>query len=122
MLNVLRNDQPTPNYVSRKSAYGVTAFSPAQLRLIHVLYAEGKVPHRRTQELSRGWHIVRRGLFGYLVNYVKGAAYVIGERKQSRHEEMVGWKKPSQQINDRRDKINAIIDAAVKKAIRKLGL
>jgi predicted dinucleotide-utilizing enzyme len=56
------------------------------------------------------------------VNYLSGAVYVYGERKQSRHEAMVGWKKPSQQIKERMTKINAIIDGAAKKAIRKLGL
>lgn len=122
MLNVMRSDQPSPTFVSRKEAYGKSYFSESQRRFLGWLYSEGKVPYHRTQEFSRAWHIVKRGLFGYIVNNAPGAVYVVGERKQSRHEAMVGWKKASQQIADRRDKINAIIDAAAKKAIRKLGL
>lgn len=124
MLNVMRSDQPSPNYVTRKAAYGQPFQSDKQRRWFFWALNSGaiNVPYHRTQELSKGWHIVNRGLLGYLVNYTKGASYVVGERNQSRHEAMVGWKKASQQISERLDKINKIIDAAAKKAIRKLGL
>lgn len=122
MLNVLRSDQPSPNFVTRKSAYGVSYFSERQRRFLGWLYSQGLVPYHRTQALSKAWHIIERGLMGYLQNDAEGAEYVIGEEKQSRHEKMVGWKKPSQQIRERADKINKIIDAAAKKAIKKLRL
>jgi hypothetical protein len=124
MLNVLKSDQPTPNYVTRKAAYGQTFQSDKQRRWFFAALGDGRisVPYHRTQALSRGWHKVRSGLFGYIVNNMPGISFVMGERNQSRHEEMVGWKKVSQQIEDRKDKINKIIDAAAKKALRKLGL
>ncbi len=134
LLNVMKTDQPSPNYVSRASAYPgdkitlksgreVVGFqSLRQYYYVLYLYATGKIPYRRTQELSRGWHIVNRGLLGYLVNYTKGASYVVGERNQANQPRMVGWKKASQQIEDRMAKINKIIDGAAKKAIKKLGL
>ena len=123
MLNVLRM-YPPKNYITRKQAYGQTFQSDKQRRWFFWALNSGtiEIPYRRTQTLSKGWHKVRNGLFGYLVNYTPYAVYVLGERKQSRHEELVGWKKVSQEISDRAEKINKIIDEAAKKAIRKLGL
>ena len=136
LLNALRINPPK-NFVTRASAYpNVYATSPTgkkirgffswkQFRLVAAKYNEGQVPYKRTQELSRGWHIApggKKGLFGKLVNYVEGVVYVMGERKQSRHEAMVGWKKPSQIVAERMEKINMLLDAAAKKGIRKVGL
>jgi hypothetical protein len=124
MLNVLKSDQPPPKLVTRKAAYGVSAFSEKQRRYLGYLYSTGQVPYHRTQAMSRGWHLVKgqRGLFGYIVNYTPGISYVIGERNQSRHEALVGWKKVSQQLKDRAEKISRIIDEAAKKALKKLKL
>lgn len=123
-LNVMRSDQPTPNFISRKAAYGETFSSDRQRKWFFANLNDGSisVPYRRTQKLSQGWHIVKRGLFGYVVNNVPGAVYVIGSRKQSRHEAMVGWKTVQQQIRDRTQKIKDIIDGSAKRAIKKLGL
>jgi len=124
MLNVLKSDQPPKNYISRKQAYGQSFQSDKQRRWFFANLKEGNinVPYRRTQALSKGWHKVRSGLFGYIVNNTPGAVFVLGERKQSRHEALVGWKKVSQQVSDRAEKIGQIIDAAARKAIRKLHL
>lgn len=128
LLNVLRSDQPSPNYVTRKAAYGVTFFDKhgddRQRRWFFAALADGRinVPYRRTQGLSKGWKIIDRGVSGYIVNDSPGAKYVVGDGTQSRHEKMVGWKTISQQVKDRLDKINKIVDAAAKKAIKKLGL
>lgn len=122
LLNVMRSDQPPPNYVTRKAAYGQTFQSDKQRRWFFATHEMPYQKYRRTQALSKGWHIVDRGLTGYLVNYTKGASYVVGERNQSRHEALVGWKKASQQIADRIDKINKIMKSAADKTIRKLGL
>lgn len=124
LLNVMRTDQPSPNYVSRKAAYGQSFQSEKQRRWFFWALDTGaiEVPYHRTQALSKGWHIVNRGVLGYLVNYRKGASYVVGERNQANQPRVVGWKKASQQIEERLAKINKIIDAAAKKAIKKLGL
>ena len=123
MLNVLRM-YPPKNYVSRASAYGKSFQSDKQRRWFFWALNSGliNVPYRRTQTLSSGWHKVRSGIMGYIVNYTPYAVFVMGERKQSRHEQMVGWKKPSELIDERIEKIKKIIDEAAKKAIRKLRL
>ena len=123
MLNVLKA-YPPKNYVTRKAAYGQSFQSDKQRRWFFWALNSGtiQVPYHRSQTLSKGWHKVRKGLFGYLVNYTPYAVYVLGERKQSRHEELVGWQKVSAIIEERMDKINSIINASAKKAIRKLGL
>jgi hypothetical protein len=133
LLNVLRM-YPPKNSVSRAAAYpDMFATTPTgkkipgykswrQFKYVMWLVNSGKVPYGRTQALSRGWHKVRSGIMGYLVNYTPYGVFVMGERKQSRHEQMVGWKKPSEIIKERLAKINQIIDEAAKKAIRKLGL
>jgi hypothetical protein len=125
MVNVLRSDQPSPTYVSRTEAYGQPFSSDRQRRWFFASLNDGsiQVPYHRTQEMSRGWHIVEpKGLAGYIVNYTPGITFVMGERNQARQPMLVGWKKVSQQISDRMEKINKIIDAAAKKAISKLGL
>jgi len=124
MLNVMRSDQPSPNYVSRTQAYGQPFSSDKQRRWFFWALNSGaiSVPYHRTQALSKGWHIVNRGLLGYLVNYTPGASYVVGERNQANQPRLVGWKKASQQIQERISKINKVLEGAAKKAIKKLGL
>ena len=124
MLNVMQSDQPPPNYVSRTQAYGQPFSSDKQRRWFFWALNSGQisVPYHRTQELSKGWHIVNRGLLGYLVNRTPGASYVLGERNQANQPRLVGWKKASQQIQERISKINKVLEGAAKKAIKKLGL
>ena len=132
MLNVMKTDQPPEVYVSRKSAYGKSWFSPAQRRWYWAAVGRGELPapsengppahKKRTGEMSRGWHKVRSGLFGYIENRVKGAAYVYGDTSQANQPALVGWKRIIQQVMDREAKIDQIINAAAKKAIRKLRL
>ena len=126
MLNVMKSDQPPEVYVSRVEAYGQSFFSDKQRKWYWAAVGRGEltpgVHKRRTGEMSRGWHKVRTGLTGYIENRVKGAAYVYGDTRQANQPALVGWKKVTQQIMDRLDKINKIIDGAAKKAIKKLGL
>jgi hypothetical protein len=126
MLNVMQSDQPPEVYVSRVEAYGQSFFSDKQRKWYWAQVGAGNltpgVHKRRTGEMSRGWHKVRTGLTGYIENRVKGAAYVYGDTSQANQPALVGWKKVTQQIMDRLDKINKIIDGAAKKAIKKLGL
>ena len=126
MLNVMKYDQPPEVYVSRKEAYGQSFSSDAQRAWYWAAVGRGEltpgVHKNRTQKMSKGWHKVRTGLTGYIENRVKGAAYVYGDRSQANQPALVGWKKVTQQIMDRLDKINKIIDGEAKKAIKRLGL
>jgi hypothetical protein len=123
MLDVLKT-YPPKNYVTRKAAYGQSFQSDKQRRWFFWALNSGaiNVPYSRTQGLRNSWHKVRSGITGYIVNNAHGAVYVMGERKQSRHEAMVGWKKPSEIIKEHMAKINKLVDAATRKALRKLGL
>ena len=126
MLDVMQNDQPPEVYVSRKEAYGQSFFSDKQRAWYWAAVGRGEltpgVHKRRTGEMRKGWHKVRTGLTGYIENRVKGAAYVYGDTSQANQPALVGWKKVTQQIMDRLDKINKIIDGEAKKAIKRLGL
>ena len=126
MLDVMMNDQPPEVYVSRKEAYGKSFFSDAQRRWYWAAVGRGElIPgehKKRTGAMRKGWHKVRSGLFGYIENRVKGAAYVYGSTSQANQPALVGWKRIIQQVMDRQDRINRIIDGEAKKAIKKLGL
>ena len=134
MLDVMKNDQPPEVYVSRKAAYGKSWFGEVdpilgttrQQRWYWAAVGRGElepgVHKKRTGQMRAGWHKVRSGIFGYIENRVKGAAYVYGDTSQANQPALVGWKRVIQQIMDREAKINKIIDAAAKKAIKKLGL
>lgn len=76
-------------YVSRKSAYGRTWFSPAQRRWF---FANGaKVGNYRTGRLMAGWTIQGSSTRVYLVNRVPYAGFVIGDG-QARQPAKVGWR------------------------------
>ena len=122
MVNVLKTDQPTPKYVTRKEAYGQSFSSDKQRRWWFATHEMPYGGYNRTQEMSRGWHKVRTGITGHIVNYMKGVAYVVGDKSQANLNRLVGWKTIGQQISDRAVKIGQIIDGSAKKAIRKLGL
>ena len=123
MVNVLRM-YPPKNYVTRKQAYGKTFQSDRQRRWFFANLREGNitVPYKRTQGLAKGWHKVRSGITGYIANWQPYAVYVMGDRKQSRHEALVGWKRISDIIKERMDKMSKIVDAAAKKVLKKLKL
>lgn len=121
LINVLRQNAPY-RYVSRQQAYGKTFFSDKQRRFIMAALRDGRItiPHKRTQELSHGWKQVGRGETSFIANETPGAEYVVGEQ-QSRHEQMVGWKQVTQEIEDRESEITRRAEAAAQNAIRRMG-
>jgi hypothetical protein len=119
LLNVLRG-YPPYQYVSRKSAYGVTFFTAKQRGWFFANLREGNldIPYKRSQTLSRGWDIIGSGEKSILVNDTPYAHHVYGD-PQSRHPAAIGWKRLPDILKERQERIRAIIKAAVKKAMRK---
>lgn len=123
-LNVFRDSQPPPNYVTRKAAYGVTFFTPRQRRWFFAALRDGTidVPYRRTGGLRKSWRQVGSGARSFIVNDSPGAPFVVGDDTQSRHEKLVGWFRTNELMEQRIERAMKIADAATKKAIKKLGL
>ncbi len=123
-LNVFRDSQPPPNYVTRKAAYGVTFFTPRQRRWFFAALRDGTidVPYRRTGGLRKSWRQVGSGARSFIVNDSPGAPFVVGDDTQSRHEKLVGWFRTNELMEQRIERAMKIADGATKKAIKKLGL
>lgn len=123
-INVFKAEQPPQNYVTRKAAYGVTFFTARQRRWFFAALREGliDVPYKRTQALRNAWRQVGEGARSFIANDRPGAPFVVGDETQSRHEKLVGWFRAGELMEKRLPRALKIADAAVKKAIRKLGL
>lgn len=96
LIDILKTEQPTPRYVTRKAAYeGVTFFTDKQRRWFFAALDRGEiqVPYHRTQEMRNAWKQIGKGKQSIVANEAEGVEFVIGDEHQSRHEAMVGWKK-----------------------------
>ena len=115
--------QPPPNYVTRKAAYGVTFFTERQRRWFFAALRNGEinVPYKRTQGIRNAWRIEGRGRLGFVANDAPGVGWGMGEN-QARQPAMVGWKKANAIIKERTAEIVRRFDAGVKKALRRIGL
>lgn len=92
--------EPPRNFVPRKRAYGRTAFSQRQLRLIHALWAKGEVPYRRTGETANAWQITGSGTNLRLTNRKRHAKYLYSDSQRARQPMMVGWRSVSEMYSD----------------------
>lgn len=122
VLNTMQTSQPSPRYITRRAAYGQTFFSDRQRKWFFANLNDGSinVPYNRTQGLRRAWRIQGSGQNASVINDAEGNEYVIGD-KQSRHEALVGWRKPEDIIKEREDRIQRIIEGSVQKALKKFG-
>jgi hypothetical protein len=131
-IDVYQSEQPSPNYVSRASAYpNLWAKTPTGRMIqgyksweqFQAVMAKTKgQPYKRTQALRRGWRQVGRGARSFIANDTPGSPFVVDDEGQSRHEKLVGWYRATDLANKRIDKALRRADGAVKKAIMKLGL
>jgi hypothetical protein len=123
-VNILKA-YPSQKTVTRKAAYGVSFFTDKQRRRFFANLNEGNIdsPYRRTQGLRNAWKVEGEGARSFIVNDAPGAMFVVGdETQQSRHEKLVGWKSALDTLNSHMRSLLAKANAAVKKAIRKVGL
>ena len=122
ILDTMQSSQPSPRYVTRRAAYGVTFFSDRQRRWFFANLNDGSidVPYRRTQGLRKNWRIKGSGQNAAVINDTPGIEFVMGDQ-QSRHEALVGWRKPEDIIREREERIQRIIEGSVTKAIKRLG-
>ena len=123
LLNVVRTYPPRAS-VSRAQAYGQTFQSDKQRRWFFAALNSGEisVPYRRTQDLSRSWHILGQGKKSILVNESPYAHFVQQKETQANMMRLIGWKAVEDIVQERMAKILEKFDAGVKKAIHKLGL
>lgn len=123
LINVLKL-YPPYRYVSRRSAYGFPFFTDKQRRWFFWALGTGelKIGNTRTQTLAKGWKKIGSGANVIVANETPYAAFVMGEGEQSRHEAKVGWKTLDTVVSERASRIIEIADAAIKKALKKLGL
>ena len=139
-LEVLRK-YPKRKYVTRKQAYGKTWFNKhgdnRQRKWFMWAVSTDQIPgwrmtkdgpvgqYKRSGKLGEAWKSSRQGDEVHYTNQAPGAVWVMGE-KQSRHEEMVGWKKASAimagALTFRSSKFRTAVQKAYQRAIRKLKL
>jgi hypothetical protein len=125
MKNVMQSSQPSPNYITRTQAYGQPFQSDRQRRWFYAALADGtlNVPYSRTQEMRNSWQVIGAGgQNAMLVNDAPGAAYVMGDNTQANQPRLVGWKTVKQVVSDHMSGVMRVADAAVKRAIKILGL
>ena len=116
---------PPYKYISRKRAYGRTFQSAKQRRYFFWALQQGiiKIGNHRTQRLRNGWVQVGTGQDSIIANEVPYAAYVMGDMTQQANlPYFVGWKQFDMVPVHHKEKIDKVLFAATKKAIRKLGL
>ena len=124
-LRTTMQKYPSPRYVSRKQAYGVTFFSDKQRRYFFAALKSGaiSVPYTRTRELMQSWKIEPWGKWDYIVvNGSMHAVYTQDDDNRSRMAKMIGWKTVSEIVERYSDKIGRIMAETVRNAIRKIGL
>ncbi len=125
-LGVLR-EEPAQKYVTRQAAYGKTFQSDRMRSWFFAALSSGQisVPYHRTGALSHSWNAKISANEVIFSNAVPGASFVVGVQ-QSRHEQMVGWKKVTDQLagplSFLSSKFRAVVMDAYQKAIHKLQL
>lgn len=93
----LRHNEPY-KYVTRKSAYGVTFFTPKQQRWFFWALREGKIDPGsgvRTGKTSAAWKAApsANGYQMKITNDTPGAYYTRDDKGQARQPAKVGWRK-----------------------------
>ena len=123
LINLFKQ-YPPEKRVSRKAAYGVSFFSDKQRRFFFAALKSGEisVPYKRTQGFRKGWKQVGKGKDSLIVNETEYGKFLMGDGEQSRHALMIGWNSMQKTIDDHKEKMLEKADAAIKKAIKKVGL
>lgn len=123
LINLFKQ-YPPEKRVSRKAAYGVSFFSDKQRRFFFAALKSGEisVPYKRTQGFRKGWKQVGKGKDSLIVNETEYGKFLMGDGEQSRHALMIGWNSMQKTIDDHKEKMLEKAYAAIKKAIKKVGL
>jgi hypothetical protein len=112
-------------YVTRRSAYGTTFVSDRQRRFVMAMIRSGVfLPGypRRTGNTQRAWVILHQGVRSRIMNPTAGAFYTVGDPGQSRHEEMVGWRRFGLIIASNEHGMIQAADREAQRIIREKGL
>jgi len=123
LVNVLKA-YPPYKHVPFKKAYGKW-FSEKQRRYVMARITEGTITPgmpNRSQRFSRNWKVVGYGKTSIIANEIPYGPYLVGDTSQARMPKKIGWSKLKDTIKNRMSKIIKIADAAVKKALHKVGL
>lgn len=113
------------NYVTRQAAYGRTFFSDRQRRKVMAMIRSGEITPgypRRTGRMQRGWAIAYSGVTSRIINVENYATYVVGDPGQSRHEEMVGWRRVGLIIATNERGMIQSVDRVIQEYINTKGL
>ena len=122
LIDIMQSSQPPPKYISRRQAYGETFVSDRQRKWFFWALDSGSisVPYRRTQEMRKAWKQIGHGVNSLIANESPGAEFVVGDKHQSRHEALVGWKTTGMTIEQHMPKIEKVAIGAAGAAIKKL--
>lgn len=123
LVNVLKQ-YPPYKHVKYKDAYGGWK-SEKQRRYVMARISEGTITPgyaNRSQEFSRGWKTVDKGINSLIVNEVPYGRYLMGDTTQARMMGMIGWDRITFIIRERMPEIIKKAVAGVKKGLAKLGI
>ena len=117
---------PPEKYVSRKKAYGKTFFTDKQRRwfwwAVRNAIIQFPVRYFRTRKTANGWYTVGKGAKISIRNDSQGAKFTAGDKTQSRHEALVGWRTISKVAADNERGMIRAAEQAAQKEIDRRGL
>ena len=115
---------PPSKYVTRARAYGKTFFTDKQRRYFFSALKSGilKVPYLRTRKTANGWYTVGKGAKISIRNDSDGAKFTAGDKTQSRHEALVGWRTISKVAADNERGMIRAAEQAAQREIDRRGL
>jgi hypothetical protein len=119
-LNALRTYDPY-RYVPR-AAVGWASEKQRRYVMAAIRRGEITVPYKRTQNLRRGWRKIGSGAQAIIANEVGYAGYVMGDTEQARRFSIMPWRRLMQRIQQAMPTIIKRAEAAIKQAVKGLGL
>ena len=116
---------PPKKYVTRKRAYGFFAFTDRQRRFLWAKIKSGEIvpgQYKQTKRLQRGWYVLKQGAKTQVRNLEYYSQFVQGDKEQSRHEKLAGWRTVSVVASDMEKSMGAAAEKAMQEYLDKRGV
>lgn len=123
LINVYKTYPPF-KHVARKTAYGGDGFfSDKQRRWFFAALRRGAIPtpgaKNRTQTFSQGWKQILpgQGMSSIIANETSYGPYLMDKSRRARLSKLAGWQTMEEILEQRKERINRIIEGVAKRVI-----